>query len=128
MKKVTGQRAEEHYERVDPITGEIYKLQPEYITMSLGRNRGEGIGGPFYKKYKSDFFPSDECPIPGKGVYKSVPKYYDSLLEEEDPNTYDQVKKARKKWRDTHAEEYSLQRLETKYKVKKAQLNQLPRS
>lgn len=35
MKKVTGHMAEKHYERVSTETGEIYQLQPEYITMSL---------------------------------------------------------------------------------------------
>ena len=34
MKKVNGDRADEHYRRVDLDTGEIYQLPPEYTTMS----------------------------------------------------------------------------------------------
>lgn len=124
MKKVTGQRAEEHYLRVNPTTGELYMLQPEYITMSLR----PGIGKTFYEKYETDFFPRDECPIPGKGVFKKVPRYYEKLYSEKDPDTYAKIKKLRAKYRDTHKHEYTSRRLETKAKVKKAQLNQLPRS
>lgn len=124
MKKITGLKAEEHYERVDPLTGEIYNLEPEYITMSLR----PGIGRDFYEKYKSDFFPADECPVPGRGVYKTVPRYYEKLLEKEDPDTFRAIKKRREEYRNSNLDEYSGRRLEAKYKVKKAQLNQLPRS
>ncbi len=127
LKKVTGNRAEEHYKLFDPITGEIYQLQPEYVTMSLGRKKGQGIGGPFYEKYKTDFFPSDECPIPGKGVYKKVPRYYETLYAETDPESYDRIKQTRQAYRDKHKNEYTSQRLDTKYKVKMAQLQQLKR-
>ncbi len=127
MKKITGLRAEEHYQRIDTTTGQIINLEPEYITMSLGRNRGEGIGGPFYAKYKSDFFPSDECPIPGRGVYKKVPRYYEGLYAEEENNQLKEIKKRRENYRNTHADDYTPQRLEDQYKVKKAQLSQLPR-
>ena len=124
MKKVTGKRAEEHYMRVDPTTGELYNLEPEYITMSLK----PGIGREFYEKYESDFFPRDECPIPGKGVYNRVPKYYESIYAQRNPDTFKEIKKLREKYRDTHKDEYTAKRLETKYKVKKAQLKQLPRN
>ena len=126
MKKVTGIRAEEHYEWVDQW-GEVHKLQPEYITMSLGRNRGEGIGGSFFEKYKADF-QDGTTPVPGKGVHHGIPKYYESLLQETDPDTFEKIKRARKKYRDSHENEYTAKRLETKYHVKKAQLSQLKRS
>jgi len=128
LKKITGNRAEEHYQKVDLRTGELYNIQPEYVTMSLGRKRGEGIGGPFYKKYKTDFFPADECPIPGKGVYKSVPKYYERIYAETDPDAYEEIKRRRKLYRDKNENEYKHERLMAKYKVKKAQLKQLPRT
>lgn len=128
MKKITGKKADQHYTKIVPETGEIIQLQPEYTTMSLGRTKGDGLGARFYKKYKSDFFPSDECPIPGKGVYNSVPKYYELLFAQEDPDTYAQIKEARKLYRDTHANEYTAKRLKAKETVKEAQLAQLPRS
>jgi len=128
LKKVTGHRAEEHYERVNLLTGEIIKLEPEYVTMSLGRNRGEGIGGSFFEKYKSDFIPADETPIPGKGVFPGIPRYYESLLEETDPDTWAEIKKRRAKYHDTHTHEYTGKRLDDKYAVKKAQIAMLKRS
>jgi len=127
MKKVTGLRAKEHYTKLDPLTGELIEIQPEYITMSLGRKKGEGIGGPFYKKYKTDFFPSDECPVPGRGVYKKVPKYYENLLKEDDPDTHSKIKRRRAQYQATHREDHTTARLESRYTVKKAQLKQLPR-
>lgn len=127
MKKITGRKADLHYQRIDP-NGEIHELQPEYITMSLGRNKGEGIGGSFYKKYKTDFFPRDECPIPGRGVYKCVPRYYEQIFAEEDPDTWAKIKEARKRYKESRIDEYSPQRLAAKHKVKRAQLAQLPRS
>ena len=128
MKKITGEKARDHYTRVNLQTGELTQLQPEYVTMSLGRKRGEGLGGSFYEKYKSDFFPADECPIPGKGVYKSVPKYYDGLLKEADPDTYAKVIERREKYRLNTAHDHTKQRLEAKHTVKQAQLSKLPRS
>jgi len=124
LKKVTGNKAHDHYQKVNTLTGELYNIEPEYVTMSLK----PGIGKQFYEKYKTDFFPSDECPIPGKGVYKSVPKYYEQIYEQTDPDAYAEVKKARKLYRDKNASEYKHDRLMAKYKVKKAQLSQLPRS
>jgi len=123
MKKITGIRAEEHYGRVNTETGELYKLEPEYVTMSLK----PGIGKTFYEKYKTDFFPSDECPVPGRGVYKSVPKYYDALLKKHDEDTYRKVKKSRAEFHSTHSQDSTARRLEDRYKVKKAQLKTLKR-
>jgi hypothetical protein len=124
MKKITGKKAEEHYMKVDPATGELYRIEPEYITMSLK----PGIGRNFYEKYKTDFFPADECPVPGRGVYKSVPRHYENLFAKEDPDTYEKIKAARKHYHDTHRNEYSPERLAVKKKVKEAQLKQLKRN
>ena len=123
MKKMTGTKAEEHYERLEVTTGQIINLQPEYITMSLR----PGIGKSFYEKFKTDFFPSDECPVPGRGVYKKVPQYYEGLYGQEAGNTLEQIKKKREEYRNTNSDEYTAERLEIKYKVKKAQLQHLRR-
>ena len=128
MKKITGQRAVEHYQKLNEYTGEVTDLQPEYVTMSLGRIKGEGIGGTFYEKYKTDFFPSDECPVPGRGVYKKVPRYYENLYATDNPEELKRIKKQRESYKNTHMAEYTAQRLETKYKVKKAQLKHLKRN
>ena len=128
MKKVTGPTAEEHYYRDNPLTGECYKLQPEFCKWSLGRKKGDGLGARFFKRYKTDFFPADQCPVPGKGVYNRIPRYYEKIYEEENPDTFGEIKKRRKQYRDTNADEYSTRRLETKFKVKKAAITTLRRS
>ena len=114
-KKITGVQAADHYEKVDSETGEITKLEPEYATMS------NGIGKAWYQRFKKDFFPSDEVPVPGEGVLPKVPRYYTEMLKEEDPEMHEEVKEKRLAYRDENAEEYSAERLMAKYKVKKAQ-------
>lgn len=123
LKKVTGHAADSHYERLDPNTGEIYRVEPEYVTMS----RRPGIGKEWFDKYKSDVFPSDELPVPGQGVFKKVPRYYEEIYAYDDPFTIEDVKEARKKFIEENGEEYSPARLMEKYNVKKAQVRLLRR-
>jgi len=124
LKKITGERAERHYERVNAYTGEIHQVAPEYITMSLK----PGIGKSFYEKYESDFFPSDECPVPGKGVFPKAPKYYETIYEKQNPEQHEKIKAKRREHLLKNVDEYSTRRLTTKQKVKEAQLSQLKRN
>lgn len=124
LKKVTGVMADDWY--VDKETGDF--KQPEYCTMSRGGKGGKGLAYEWYLKFKSDLFPSDEVPVPGSGVFKKVPRYYEELFKEEDPLTHDEIKMLRQKYRDEHAEEYTPERLYAKYKVKKAQTEMLKRT
>ena len=121
---MTGKQAEKHYMRVNPYTGELYNLEPEYVTMSLK----PGIGKEFYEKYETDFFPSDECPVPGRGVYKTVPRYYENLYAKKNPDAYAKIKAARKHYHDTHKHEYTDERLKAKEKVHNAKIGLLRRS
>ena len=91
-------------------------------------SRRPGIGKDWYEEFSSDCFPSDDVPVPGSGVYKKVPRYYEKLLEQSDPELLEQVKQERKAFRLEHAEEYSPDRLMAKYKVKKAATSKLVRS
>lgn len=75
-KKVTGDRADDHYTRVSPYTGEFLQLRPEFICMS---NR-PGIGGAWYDQFSGDAFPSDFLIVEGKRV--PVPRYYKKKLDE----------------------------------------------
>ncbi len=122
MKKITGPKAEDHYMRWDE-NGVVYWLEPEYCTMS----RRPGIGKDWYEKFKNDLYPSDEVPVPGYGVYNKVPRYYDEILEAEDPDTYEEIKRLRKQFYFAHGEDYTPERLMQKYKVKKAQIKSLKR-
>ena len=85
MKKHCGKDTEV-YDRVDPETGEFYQLKPPFINMS----RKKGLGKTFYERFKSDIYPSDH--IVHEGKIHSVPRYYDKLLEEEDPTAYARIK------------------------------------
>lgn len=123
MKKVDGVQAKDHYLRCDEY-GVAYWLQPEYTTMS----RRPGIGKAWYEKYKTDLFPSDEVPIPGRGVFKKVPRYYEDLYSAEDEEAFEIIKEVRKAHYEANQGEYTPERLMTKYKVKKAQVNQLKRN
>lgn len=75
-KKVTGHAAEEHYRRVNPDTGVIYQLKPEFIVMS---NR-PGIGRDWFDLYSMDAFPSDFVII--NGQKRPVPRYYKKQLDD----------------------------------------------
>ena len=97
-KKITGDLAEEHYNRTilkfDEDTGEIETyletvLEPEYATMS----RRPGIGKGWFEKYKSDCYPTDF--LIRKGNKLPVPRYYDKLIEREDEVMLAQIKVAR---------------------------------
>jgi len=116
LKKINGKRAREHYLRCDEH-GEAYWLLPEYIRMSTGNTKGKhlGIGAGFYEKYVTDIFPSDEIPVPGKGIIKKVPRYYQNILESTDPHTLAMVKELRQQFIKAHAADFTPERLKQKY-------------
>lgn len=93
-KKVTGPGAKAAYERVDVTTGELFQLEPEYVTMS----RRPGIGAGWFEKFKSDVFPSDEVVVRGKVA--KPPRYYDLAFEREDPEGFALVASARRRGAD----------------------------
>lgn len=119
-KKLNGPAREDWYNVCTP-DGEQIKVLPEYSAMSLK----PGIGVGWLEKYKNDVFPSDEVPVPGKGVFKKVPRYYDELYGRESPEKLEEIKARRKAWQAKHGK--SSFELESAYKVKKAQIKSLTR-
>lgn len=75
MDKRNGDQAADHYMRVDPDTGEVYWLQPEFTQMS----RRGGIGLSFFNRYFSDIYPHDYVVVNGAKV--KPPKFYDRKLK-----------------------------------------------
>jgi len=75
-------------------TGEIRTA--EYVTMS----RRPGIGRSWYDVYNQDLYPSDQ--YIGRGIRMKPPKYYDNILDKENPQMHDLVKEKRlltgKRW------------------------------
>ncbi len=114
LKKVTGRRAEDHYLRCDD-DGVVFWLLPEYIRMSTGRKKPCGLGAGFYEKFSDDIFPSDECPVPGKGIIKKVPRYYQNILASDDPGQLELVKDLRKIFIKNHRGDFTPERLRDKY-------------
>ena len=75
-KKVTGKNAEEHYMRVDGMTGEIYQKVPEFSNSS----RDPAIGVGWLDKYYPEVVNSGGVIVPG-GMNMGVPRAYIKRLE-----------------------------------------------
>lgn len=93
MKKVLGKKSFEHYNIVDPETGEIFSRLPEYTDMS----RREGVGKSWIEEYASSVYPRDFVVLLGKnGASKyRPPRYYDLHLERIAPELYEGLKNKR---------------------------------
>lgn len=78
-KKINGDKAKEHYQVLNPETGEIALRTPEFAVMS----RKPGLGGEWFKQFHADAFPSDFIVIDGQK--RPIPRYYKKLLERSDP-------------------------------------------
>lgn len=96
MKKVNGEKAEEHYARwVLDNDGEQcvildrFDLRPEYVTMS----RRPGIAKSWFDQYKSDIYPHDFAIVNDRKV--RPPRYYDSLYEIIHPEEFQILKQRR---------------------------------
>jgi len=117
VKKVSGPIAAEHYRRVDPLTGEVFQLEPEFALMS----RRPGIGASWFAKFGSDIFPSDQVianEFPGK-----PPRYYDKRLQLVDAELHERVRVARVARAHKNFEEGNSPRLNAKAAVAKAKLH-----
>ena len=115
LKKITGNASLDAYLRNDEYGVAFWVLAP-YVTMSLK----PGIGADFYEKFKNDFFPSDESPVPGKGIINKVPRYYETILAHENPQLLEVVKKVRQEFIKTHGDDFTPERLKAKYECQKA--------
>ncbi len=115
VKKVTGDLAEDHYERVVLDTGECIQLEPEFATMS----RRPGIGRAWIDKYRDEVYRHDSVIVSGKEC-KPV-RYYDEVMTKVDPVLMARIKRARE--RKVNAEEQTPERLRVREVVAKARLD-----
>lgn len=90
QKKLNGVEADQLYKRLDPESGELVEVEPEYGTMS----RRPGIGSTWYEKYSKEVSVNDSVVANGKEM--RPPKYYDALAEMRDPEFVAEVKRRRK--------------------------------
>ena len=117
MKKITGDDAHEHYKRVDPETGEIYWLLPEYNRMSLK----PGIGKEWYAKFRNDVTVGDSIIIEGQTM--RPPRYYDKILALENPKLSEELRMQRYETSMKYPEEQRPERLATREQVLLAKLS-----
>lgn len=121
LKKVTGDAAAEHYEFVDPETGEVFQRKPEYVTMS----RRPGIGRPWFEKFMKDVYPDDFVVLRGRKM--KPPRAYDRFLELEDFESFRLRKRERKQSALLRAADNTPERLKVREKVQRAKLGFLRR-
>jgi hypothetical protein len=124
-KKIYGSGASDHYpEYLNPTTGELITYQPEYATMS----RRPGIGQSWFQKYQKDVYPADE--VISRNRKMKPPKYYDRLLEKQNPKLLEEIKEKRE------LDSQSIERLKSRQpkrlkaheKITSQKINQLQRS
>lgn len=122
MKKVTGPRAQAHYERVDWATGEITSVTPEFNRMSLK----PGIGASWFAKYRKDVYPGDFVVV--NGMKAKPPRFYDNLLKSAGDFDSDLVEFLRYQKALKSSEDNTPERLAVREKVAAAALKSKVRS
>lgn len=90
-KKITGDRAVEHYESTNAYTGEITQRLPE---RAICVSRRPGIGREWYERHGKYLRDHDFAIINGKKMRPA--KYYDRLFDLADPDKFEETKKQRK--------------------------------
>lgn len=133
MKKIGGQKADEHYTRLHPHTGEYIRVRPEFACMSSK----PGIGRDWYDKYKGDAFPSDFVVIDGSK--KPIPRYYLQQLKKEqdakeippallDKRNPDQILLQRKLKAQVHSDNNTPERLAVREEIAARRIVRLKRA
>ena len=90
-KKVTGEAAKKHYERMDRRTGEIVEVAPEFSRMSLK----PGIGYEWFRRYWREVYEARDGIVVRGGKVLPPPRYYDKLLAEMNDDLSEYKKKER---------------------------------
>lgn len=106
-KKVTGEKAESHYNG----------LKPEYASMS----RKPGIGSTWIEKYFGQVYPRDE--VITRGKRGTPPKFYDKRLEEKDPELMRRIKVLRAMKAAEHSQNLTPERLKVREQVTRRKSN-----
>ena len=122
MKKVTGTLAAKHYERIDPTTGEIFTLTPEFNHMSLK----PGIGANWLSTFEKDVYPHAKVIVNAKEV--NPPRYYEKLYLDKYPNRKAELAELKEAEAYRHRFDNTWQRLEVKERVARAKIKQLKRT
>jgi len=117
LKKVTGVLADEHYKRVNPDTGEIVWLLPEYAHMSTR----PAIGKAWFDRFASDVSGYDGVFVDGKRG--KPPRYYDKLRRRVDDSGMYRAKLERKRRAFDRASDGTPERLGVREEVARARIS-----
>lgn len=112
-KKITGKMADSHYE------GKV----PEYVTMS----RRPGIARNWIESFKDDVYPSDFVVI-RNGIKCRPPRYYDSIYDLQDPDSFATIKSQRVSRLNNHKDDLTPERLLVREEVQLSRFSRLKRS
>jgi hypothetical protein len=123
MKKINGDRAKLHYERLNHETGEITSLTPEFNRMSLK----PGIAQGWFDKFYADVYPQDAVILEG-GQRMRPPKFYDLKYDAKEPYEFEAVQQARIMRALERASEATPERLAVKEEVLRSKTQKLLRS
>lgn len=121
LKKFTGQQADDHYTRVSPIDGQVYRVEPEFALMS----RRPGLGTTWFEKFAGDAFPSDFLIVDGRKV--RPPGFY---LRKLDEAAQQPIKRSRKRFsvQPAHRANSTKERLAVREQVFQSRMKRLVRS
>lgn len=90
-KKISGKKAEKHYETIDPFSGEFLQRPPE---RSVSVSRRRGLGFPWYEIHGAYVRNHDKVNYNGRSY--PVPLYFDTLTAEIDPDRFEEIKEKRR--------------------------------
>lgn len=122
LKKFSGDKAQDHYTRLVPETGELVEVAPEFCVMS----RRPGIGRRWLDMYMTDVFPSDF--VLYKGSKLKVPRYYDNIFERSSVFEHFALKMRRIENTKLYKEDNTPERLKVREIVTRSRLSVLKRS
>lgn len=128
MKKQTGEATPDHYTWID-ASGVIHPLTPEFNLMSKGGRGSEhgGIGESWYRKYGNTDCHNQDFVVGADRREYPVPRFYDKLLEREDPKRLAKIKQARALRAEVYSEHNTSRRQHDREIVLKAKLSRLKR-
>lgn len=124
MKKIVGNRATEHYKRVDD-EGQTYWITPEFALMSRGGRRGKGLANGWFQQYGNSLVHDDLVVM--NGHPHKPPRYYDQLLKLLDQEGAALNRLERNFTFRSHAADNTPQRLRVREKVALARAKTLKR-
>lgn len=124
-KKITGDRAKDHYAWLNYATGEITYREPEFARMSLR----PGIGADWLKRFYPDLYLSGAASVVIDGQRRSIPRYFHQSMQEIAPLVLEDHQYAMYQEAIKNSENNSAGRLEVREKVmlaKQAKYKEIP--